>query len=84
MELVRKLIQKENADPMKPDQAGLFPLHQAVMNNKLDCVKVLLNDFACSPNVFDKNQMTGLHHACLYGFIDLVKILIEHPDIDMV
>ena len=40
--------------------------------------------FKGSPNAIDKNKNTGLHHACLFGFVDIVKILIDHPDIDLV
>ena len=81
---VRKLIQKENADPMKPEPNGLFPIHTAIIENKIDCVKMLLYQFACSPNVVDKSRMTGLHHACLFGYVDIVRILVDHSDIDLI
>lgn len=84
LEQVRKLIQKENVDPMKPDQTGMFPIHIAIMENKIDCVKMLLNQFACSPNVVDKNRMTGLHYACLFGYVDIVRLLVVHHDIDLI
>jgi len=84
LEQVRKLIQKENADPMKPEPNGLFPIHTAIIENKIECVKMLLYQFACSPNVIDKNRMTGLHHACLFGYVDIVRILVDHPDIDLI
>ncbi len=84
IEMVRKLIQKENADPMKPEPNGLFPIHTAIIENKIECVTMLLYKFACSPNVVDKNKMTGLHHACFFGYEDIVRILVDHPDIDLI
>lgn len=69
---------------MKPDSNGFYPLHCAVMNSQIDSLKCLLNVYNCSPNVGDKNGNTCLHHACIFGFVDVVKLLINHPDIDLV
>lgn len=81
---LRKLVEKENIDPMKPDSTGTFPLHIAVISNKIECARLLLNKYGCSPNSLDKNNMTALHHACLFGYVDVVRLLIDHPDIDLV
>lgn len=69
---------------MKLDSNGFYPLHCAVINNRIDATKLLLNVYACSPNLFDKNMNTSLHFACMIGLIDLTKILIDHPDINLV
>ena len=69
---------------MKSDTTGTFPIHIAAISNKIECVKLLLNKYGCSPNSLDKNNMTALHHACLFGYVDVVRLLIEHPDIDLV
>lgn len=84
VEKVKKLIEKEGCDPMKADLNGLFPLHHAVISNKIECVIVLLSSYNCNPNVSDLDRMTPLHHASYLGFSDIVKVLIEHPDIDLV
>ena len=81
---MKRLISKESNDPMKPDSNGFYPLHCAVMNSQIDSLKCLLNVYNCSPNVGDKNGNTCLHHACIFGFVDVVKLLINHPDIDLV
>lgn len=84
VEKVRKYVEKDGYDPMKPDSQGLFPLHHAVIANKKDCVDLLLNSYKCNPNVGDLNGMTPLHHAAQLGLVEIIKTLVVHPDIDLV
>lgn len=84
IEKIKKFIEVDGCDPMKPDLQGFFPLHLAVISNKKDCVDLLLNAYKCNPNVVDSNAMTPLHHAAQLGLIDIIKTLVAHPDIDLV
>lgn len=84
VEKVKKYIEKDGIDPMKPDSQGFYPLHLAVISNKKDCVDLLLNSYKCNPNVSDSNGMTSLHHVAQLGLVEILKTLIVHPDIDLV
>ena len=42
IEQIKKSIDIDNYDPMKPDNQGYFPLHYAAINNHADCVKVII------------------------------------------
>ncbi len=76
---------KDLFDPMKYDQYGYLPMHYATINNQSESLKLLLQVYRCQPNATDlKNGMTCLHHASQLGFVSIVKLLTDHPDIDMV
>ncbi len=70
---------------MKYDQYGYLPMHYATINNQIECLKLLLDVYRCQPNAANlTNGMTCLHHAAELGLVSIVKLLIDHPDIDMV
>lgn len=57
---------------------GLRPLHYAVFENDLECVRLLIEDFGADVNVIDEAGYSPLHLAAKYGFIDIMHILIDH------
>jgi len=38
-----------------------------------------LLDQDADPNIFDDNNMTAMHYAAQYGYVDIVNTLLEHP-----
>ncbi|UJR10463.1 hypothetical protein I4U23_014667 [Adineta vaga] len=57
---------------------GLRPLHYAVFENDLECVRLLIEDYHADVNVLDEAGYSPLHLASKYGFIDIIHILIDH------
>jgi len=57
---------------------GLRPLHYAVFENDLECVRLLIEDYNADVNVLDEAGYSPLHLASKYGFIDIIHILIDH------
>ena len=57
---------------------GLRPLHYAVFENDLECVRLLIDDYSADVNVLDEAGYSPLHLAGKYGFIDIIHILIDH------
>jgi len=57
---------------------GLRPLHYAVFENDLECVRLLIEDHNADVNVLDEAGYSPLHLASKYGFIDIMHILIDH------
>jgi len=52
-------------------------LLQAIVGNKFNKVIELLNN-GCDVNYKNKHGNTGLHFASVYGYIDIVKLLLYH------
>lgn len=57
---------------------GLRPLHYAVFENDLECVRLLIEDYGADVNVLDDAGYSPLHLAAKYGFIDIMHLLIDH------
>jgi ankyrin repeat protein len=62
----------------KAVRRGLRPLHYAVFENDLECVRLLIEDYNADVNVLDEAGYSPLHLAAKYGFIDIIHILIDH------
>ncbi|CAF0876470.1 unnamed protein product [Rotaria sordida] len=56
---------------------GLRPLHYAVFENDIECVRLLV-EFGADVNVIDEAGYSPLHLAAKYGFTDIMHILIDH------
>ena len=79
-----ELINEKKYDPMQPDQDKWYPIHHAAWYGHDECVQTLLKDYGCSPNVCSSFTMTALHYAALQGHTNVVRVLLSHPDIDVV
>ena len=62
----------------KPVRRGLRPVHYAVFENDLECVRLLIEEYHADVNVLDEAGYSPLHLAAKYGFIDIIHILIDH------
>jgi ankyrin repeat protein len=51
---------------------GLTPLHQAVLENSIDLVRLLLDNKA-RVNTFDSDSWTPLHAACAIGNYEIAR-----------
>jgi ankyrin repeat protein len=61
---------------------GRTPLHHAARNNHIGIVQSLLKDSRTNVNHFDGDGLNVLHRAAKKGHVELVRLFIEHPDID--
>ena len=53
------------------------PLHLAACFNRINCVKVLLEDYDAAINTIDKRGQTALHQAAAAGHVDIVRTLVS-------
>ncbi|MGC9105409.1 MAG: ankyrin repeat domain-containing protein [Thermoprotei archaeon] len=53
-------------------------LFEAVEEGDLQRVKYLVEIHQCDVNIRDKDGNTPLHLAAWYGYLDIVKFLVEH------
>ncbi|EDO47759.1 predicted protein [Nematostella vectensis] len=68
-----------NKSPKKLiNQSKEIILRQAIEDNDLAQVKFVLRFHIGRINDQDENRMTALHHSCLYGRIEIVRLLLEH------
>jgi len=73
--MMRMLVEEGGADVDARDEAGLTPLHVAVMQDRLDGIRVLL-ELGADPNATDEAGYTPLHHAV--GRSEIARILLDH------
>lgn len=57
--------------------SATLPLHEAVKNNDASEVQSLLAAKEVDPNLEDDNGVTALIEACIAGYEDIVRILLE-------
>lgn len=57
---------------------GLRPIHYAVFENDLECVRLLVEEYQANVNVLDEAGYSPIHLAAKYGFIDIMHILIDN------
>ncbi|CAF2381328.1 unnamed protein product [Rotaria sp. Silwood2] len=57
---------------------GLRPLHYAVFENDLECVRLFVEEYGADVNILDEAGYSPLHLAAKYGFLDIMHILIDH------
>jgi ankyrin repeat protein len=86
LEVVKWLIQV-GANVNALNEFHQTPLYVAVDQNNIDMVKLLLSTYTCFVNGYDENDddidydpPVPLTLAVEKGYLDIVKILTEHPD----
>merc|ERR1711971_408757 len=76
---VRCIIAGQYADLNTKDEAGNTPLHHAVYNNHPGIVSTLLDNTDVDLTTkSDHNGGTGLHGACYFNFVPLIKMFASH------
>lgn len=58
------------------NDAGLTPLHQAVLDGNMMAVRLLI-EHGANVNKQDEDSWTPLHAACAEGYADIAKFLLE-------
>jgi hypothetical protein len=75
LSLFLNAISQTGLDINQHNHLGITPLHQCVLNNNLDGVKMLINCGA-DLNMADKYGLTPLHTASACGFLQIASMLI--------
>jgi uncharacterized protein len=65
------------ADLAATDDLGNTPLQQAVLHNRLECVRSLLDHGASVQYVHPADGRGALHQACVKGYAAIAKLLIS-------
>jgi len=77
-EQLRSMLRRASlkVDMNKVNSSGLTALHQAVFDDSIELVGLLIENKACI-NVVDDDSWTPLHAACSMGFYEIAKYLLE-------
>ena len=76
---VGSIIATRHVDLNSKDEAGVTPLHEAIYNNQAEIVTLLLSTAEVKLTVTsDHNGGTGLHGACYFNFVPIIRIFAQH------
>ncbi|KAI0985296.1 hypothetical protein GJ496_003137 [Pomphorhynchus laevis] len=78
IDTVRKLVFKEKHPINIRDFNGWLPLHEAVNFNRLEVVKLLLDNGAAINDQGADEGTSPLHDACQNGLLDCIQLLLEY------
>ena len=85
-EVAKLLLNEPHIDVNKADSSGLTPLSKAASNDIWQCIE-LISELLLRPEVdinsADSFGRTALLWASYYGNTEVVKLLLERPDIDI-
>ena len=78
-DLVLQSITKRKGDfSEKEPVSNNTALHCAVLYNRVDLLRILLNNIDSGPNPIDRNKRTPLHQAAVNGFLECTTVLLNH------
>lgn len=84
IEETKKILNKIDINVRAKDNLGKTLLHQAIIKDKLDTVKLLLTLSDLDVNIQSKiTEETALHYAARYGRLEIAKLLLAHNGIDV-
>ncbi|RPA95642.1 ankyrin [Choiromyces venosus 120613-1] len=69
-------------DPETRDSEHQTPLSVACRHNRLDAVKLLIDDERVDVNSIDLGGRTALSFACRYGHVEVVRLLLGDAGVD--
>ncbi len=82
--VVVKALLEAGHTPNCLDEEGFSPLLLAVMDNRIDCAKLLLANPATQVNLYSSsNKKYPLHTAIRNGRYDLAELIADHPTVDV-
>jgi cytohesin len=71
------LLNDPRVNPNIQDLKCNTALHYAVLDNKINCVRLLLNDPRTDPNIQNYDGSTPLHLAISKGYIECTELLLK-------
>jgi ankyrin repeat protein len=78
-EAVKYLLEEHNVDTETKDFIGFTPLHVAARGNNLQAAQYIL-EYNAEINSKDNSNRKSIDIAIQYGNLEVVKLLIDHPD----
>ena len=81
-DIVRALIDAPDVNLNVRDAKGHTPLHVAVISGREQSARLLINAGA-DINISDNGQWTALHWAAWNGYDDILRALIDAPDVHL-
>ena len=76
--VVRLLVSEFKVDMTIQTPNGSSPLKLAAICNHDNVVRALLSNSQCLVDTKDQDGYTALHYSCKYGYVDIVKTLVQH------
>lgn len=71
------LLKKAGADISAPNEAGLSPLHYAIINKRLEAVRLLITTLGAPVTCGDSHGWTPLHDAARKNVCEVLHLLHE-------
>lgn len=82
-EIVEKVFYLVDINRRSPDSSGKTLLHLAIIEKRLDIVKILLDLDHLDVNIQSKlSEETALHYAARFGQVEIAKLLLERRRIN--
>ena len=82
-EIAEKVFYLVDINRRSPDSSGKTLLHLAIIEKRLDIVKILLALDHLDVNIQSKlSEETALHYAARFGQVEIAKLLLEHRRIN--
>ena len=79
-----KILLRYGANLDTKDSFGDTPLHRAFYEDNNEVVEAMFQGHGqCKANPTDRSGISHLHIACLRGFKDAIKTILEHNDADI-
>ncbi len=70
------ILKLNSAGALQSNHAGLYPIHTAILNNRLICAQILFTIPSVS-SLKDVEKRSPIHYAALYGNELMVKLCCE-------
>ena len=75
--IVKDLLNHKDADPSKPDEEGICPIHYICKHKELDILNLFIEK-GIDLKVSDNNGMTPLYYAIQSNWNEGINILKKH------
>lgn len=77
------LLTHPEIDPNTQDRDELTPLHYAAQQGYVEGIRALFTKKCVGVNITDINGRTPLHLAAMTGAPNVVRLLVNHPDCNL-
>ena len=80
---LEQALKDDTVDPNSTNDKGWSLLHVACKLNRVECVRVLLNNSKTNVNIRGPNRITPIFIVIRRNIPNLLKLLLEHPNINV-